>query len=50
MDRVVNAERMAAWGEMSARSAHMIGNRVFAIKGDLNELEYGLGQPDVERE
>ena len=49
MDRVINAERMAAWGEMSARSAHMIGNRVFAIKGDLNELEYGLGQPDVER-
>lgn len=46
MDRVVNAERMAAWGEMSARSAHMIGNRVFAIKGDLNELEYLLSQPD----
>ncbi|MHB0999943.1 MAG: GAF domain-containing protein [Armatimonadota bacterium] len=44
MDRVVNAERMAAWGEMSARSAHMMGNRVFAIKGDLNELEYQLSQ------
>lgn len=44
MDRVVNAERMAAWGEMSARSAHMMGNRVFAIKGDLNELEYQIGQ------
>lgn len=43
-DRVVNAERMAAWGEMSARSAHMMGNRVFAIKGDLNELEYQLTQ------
>ncbi len=38
--RVVSAERMAAWGEMSARSAHMIGNRVFAIKGDLNELRH----------
>lgn len=50
MDRVVNAERMAAWGEMSARSAHMIGNRVFAIKGDLNELEYGLCQPEDARE
>jgi signal transduction histidine kinase/putative methionine-R-sulfoxide reductase with GAF domain len=50
MDRVVNAERMAAWGEMSARSAHMIGNRVFAIKGDLNELEYGLCQPEDTRE
>lgn len=38
--RLVNTERMAAWGEMSARSAHMIGNRVFAIKGDLNELNH----------
>jgi len=38
--RVVSTERMAAWGEMSARSAHMIGNRVFAIKGDLNELRH----------
>jgi signal transduction histidine kinase len=44
MDRVVNAERMAAWGEMSARSAHMMGNRLFAIKGDLNELNYQLSQ------
>lgn len=42
VDQVVKAERMAAWGEMSARSAHMIGNRVFAIKGDVNELEYLL--------
>ncbi len=50
LDRVVNAERMAAWGEMSARSAHMIGNRVFAIKGDLNELEYQLTQPGDNRE
>lgn len=40
VDRLVNAQRMAAWGEMSARSAHMIGNRLFAIKGDLNELDY----------
>lgn len=38
--QVVKAERMAAWGEMSARSAHMIGNRVFAIKGDINELKH----------
>ncbi|MHB0913433.1 MAG: GAF domain-containing protein [Armatimonadota bacterium] len=43
-DRVVHAERMAAWGEMSARSAHMMGNRIFAIKGDLNELKYQLSQ------
>jgi len=40
MDQLVKTERLAAWGEMSARSAHMIGNRVFAIKGDVNELEY----------
>lgn len=33
-------ERMAAWGEMSARSAHMIGNKVFAIKGQLGELQH----------
>ena len=45
LDRLMNTERMAAWGEMSARAAHMIGNRTFAIKGDLNELEYLLGQP-----
>lgn len=51
VDRLVNAERMAAWGEMSARSAHMIGNQVFGVKGDINELEYLLSQgqldPDV---
>lgn len=49
LDRLVNTERMAAWGEMSARAAHMIGNRTFAIKGDLNELEYRLSQPDDNR-
>ncbi len=46
IDQVVKAERLAAWGDTSARSAHMIGNRVFAIKGDVNELEYLLKQPD----
>ncbi|MCC6729362.1 MAG: GAF domain-containing protein [Chthonomonadales bacterium] len=40
--RLVHVQRMAAWGEMSARSAHMIGNRAFALKGDLNELRYLL--------
>lgn len=40
VDQLVKTERLAAWGEMSARSAHMIGNRVFAIKGDINEMEY----------
>ncbi len=49
LDRLVNTERMAAWGEMSARAAHMIGNRTFAIKGDLNELEYRLSEPDDRR-
>lgn len=42
VERLVQTERMAAWGELSARSAHMIGNRVFAIKGHVNELEYVL--------
>jgi signal transduction histidine kinase len=42
--RLMEVERMAAWGEMSARSAHMIGNRVFAIKGDLNELRHVMAQ------
>lgn len=48
VDQLVKTERMAAWGEMSARSAHMIGNRVFAIKGDINELEHLLAQGKVE--
>ncbi|HTE19251.1 MAG TPA: GAF domain-containing sensor histidine kinase [Armatimonadota bacterium] len=43
-------ERMAAWGEMSARSAHMIGNKVFALKGQLNELEYLARGPELSRE
>ncbi|HVF11334.1 MAG TPA: GAF domain-containing protein [Abditibacteriaceae bacterium] len=44
--RLLHAERMAAWGEMSARSAHMIGNTVFGIKGHLNELSYLLKTED----
>ncbi|MEN6357368.1 MAG: GAF domain-containing protein [Armatimonadota bacterium] len=48
LDQLVKTERMAAWGEMSARSAHMIGNRVFAIKGDVNELEYILQQASID--
>lgn len=44
MNRLLNAERMAAWGEMSARSAHMIGNTVFGVKGHLNELAHVLAQ------
>jgi signal transduction histidine kinase len=41
-DRLLRAERMAAWGEMSARAAHMIGNTVFGVKGHLNEVNYIL--------
>ncbi len=44
LEQQLHNERMAAWGELSARSAHMIGNRVFAIKGDLNELKYQLAE------
>jgi signal transduction histidine kinase len=43
-NRLVRSERMAAWGELSAKSAHMIGNRTFAIKGDLNELKFLLSK------
>lgn len=45
-DRLLRAERMAAWGEMSARAAHMIGNTVFGVKGHLNELNYVLKSKD----
>ncbi len=44
LGRLVRSERMAAWGELSAKSAHMIGNRTFAIKGDLNELKFLLAK------
>lgn len=47
--RLVQAERMAAWGEMSAMSSHMIGNRVFALSGSLNELDHVLGTANVRR-
>jgi signal transduction histidine kinase len=46
-NRRLRSERMAAWGELSAKSAHMIGNRTFAIKGDLNELKYLLSKCDT---
>jgi signal transduction histidine kinase len=45
--RLLHSERMAAWGEMSARSAHMIGNTVFGIKGHLNELTYLFNEGGV---
>ncbi len=47
IDRLVTSQRMSAWGELSARSAHMIGNRAFALKGDVNELGYLINElPD----
>jgi signal transduction histidine kinase len=50
IDSQLQMERMAAWGEMSARSAHMIGNKVFALKGQLNELEYLARRPEFSPE
>jgi signal transduction histidine kinase len=44
LERLVQSERMAAWGEMSAMTSHQIGNRVFAIRGSLNELEHLVGR------
>ena len=48
LERVVRDERMVAWGELSAKSSHMIGNRVFALRGDVNEIGYQLRQPKVD--
>lgn len=42
VEHIVRSERMIAWGELSAKSSHMIGNRVFALKGDINELRHLL--------
>ena len=50
LDRALQSERMAAWGEMSAMTSHQIGNRLFALKGALNELEHVVdrdGPPDT---
>ena len=49
LEKMLRAERMIAWGELSAKSSHMIGNRVFALKGDVNELEHLLEnrEPDL---
>jgi signal transduction histidine kinase len=49
LNKLIDRERMAAWGELSAKNSHMIGNRVFALKGDLNELRYLLGEDNVDR-
>ncbi|MDX2064786.1 MAG: GAF domain-containing sensor histidine kinase [Fimbriimonadaceae bacterium] len=47
---IVRSERMIAWGELSAKSSHMIGNRIFAIKGDVNELGHLAGQAEIRAE
>lgn len=49
VEKMLQSERMIAWGELSAKSSHMIGNRVFALKGDVNELGHLLKEktPDL---
>lgn len=49
-ERLIEAERMAAFGEMSARAAHMLGNKLFALKGALKELRLIQSTLDGERE
>lgn len=49
-ERLIEVERMAALGEMSARAAHMLGNKLFALKGALKELRIAQVTPGEERE
>lgn len=49
LEKIVHSERMIAWGELSAKSSHMIGNRVFALKGDVNELKHLLNEEVLAR-
>ncbi len=49
IEKLLHSERMIAWGEMSAKSSHMIGNRVFALKGDVNELRHLLNEEILAR-
>ncbi len=46
LELIIRSERMIAWGELSAKSSHMIGNRVFALKGDVNELGHMMKQDE----
>jgi signal transduction histidine kinase len=48
LERIIRSERMIAWGELSAKSSHMIGNRVFALKGDINELAHLLAERELD--
>lgn len=47
--KAIGVERMAAWGELSAKSSHMIGNRVFALRGDVNELGFLVEEDELDR-
>ncbi|MBX7135215.1 MAG: GAF domain-containing protein [Fimbriimonadaceae bacterium] len=49
LQKQFKVEQMAAWGELSAKSSHMIGNRVFALKGDVNELGHMVKEPELDR-
>jgi signal transduction histidine kinase len=49
IQKAFKVEQMAAWGELSAKSSHMIGNRVFALKGDVNELGHLLDDAELNR-
>ncbi len=44
VNKLITNERMAAIGELSARTSHMIGNRLFGISGEINELRYVLNE------
>lgn len=48
LERLLRSERMIAWGELSAKSSHMIGNRVFALKGDVNELGHLVAEGNLD--
>lgn len=49
-ERLIEAERMAAFGEMAARAAHMLGNKLFSLKGALKELRMPEATFGEERE
>lgn len=50
VQKMVTSERMVAWGELSAKSSHMMGNRLFALKGDVNELSFLLDNAVLDRD
>ncbi len=48
VQKLLRSEKMVAWGELSAKSSHMIGNRVFALRGDVNELGHLLEEKNLD--